>query len=107
MELDTKLVRRLILIIATLIDTVVYSHPIVNGKAAKSSMKMGILLSQYEVRLNVNFIPDQFPFAVVFAIHDEKSPKTFKVFCGGTIVEMNLNISWAISAAHCFLNSNM
>lgn len=57
----------------------------------------------------MKFIPGQFPFAVVFAIYVKGVGGGFKIFCGGTMVqdEPNAHISWAISAAHCFLDANM
>lgn len=59
----------------------------------------------------MKFIPDQFPFAVVFAIYVKGvvvGGGGFKRFCGGTMVhDGGESFSWAISAAHCFLDANM
>jgi hypothetical protein len=44
----------------------------------------------------------------VFAVLEKGGE--LKRFCGGTLVDgtkLNSHFSWAISAAHCFLDANM
>lgn len=108
-----------------LLDPRVDSTPIVNGKPAGDRMfewKTFLRLNfgrnsrkntNTRISLNVIFIPGKFPFAVVFAIYEKGSGK-FKPFCGGTLVDettsqssLNSHFSWCLSAAHCFLDSNM
>lgn len=49
------------------------------------------------------FTQGKFPFAVSFGFRAENS-SSFQHFCGGSIVENDFKFSWAISAAHCFIN---
>ncbi|KAG5676113.1 hypothetical protein PVAND_005967 [Polypedilum vanderplanki] len=65
-----------------------HSSPIVNGEVAFEKQQ-------------------QFPFAVSFGSFSGENSSSFSHFCGGSIIFSNLKFSWAISAGHCFANSDL
>ncbi|CRK93614.1 CLUMA_CG007144, isoform A [Clunio marinus] len=59
-----------------------HPKPIVNGRFARNN---------------------KFPFAVAFSMKADLKGE-FKYFCGGTLIAQSSKYSWAISAAHCFVD---
>lgn len=89
-----------------------HPRPIVNGTPAKNSEKTrrrektSSNKKTFSVKFEIIFfcVPlDQFPFAVAFGLKEENSDSLL-VFCGGTHITQTPKYSWAISAAHCFLD---
>lgn len=48
----------------------------------------------------------QFPSTVSFqyVVYNEFGIKTFKHFCGGSLIEISPQFKWILSAGHCFTN---